>query len=254
MGTNCAPNTCSVTDAPGVLVPLRFAVEAARPNPTARGTTLRFALPAAGGVGIDLFDAGGRLVRTLAQGPMAAGYHSVTWDGNDASGSAVDFRRVLLPGPGRRRGADAQDPRGPVANRESGRGAASGLRRAVCFGDGQVVPGSGRILAACPSSSLARPLLQNRSTMRARARRAGARTPPRRQRRHLREAELRRLRTRSDPAQSRARVARSVSKRRAAGRAPEASAPRSSARKRIAAPSRNGSRVETSTRRALFPA
>jgi hypothetical protein len=87
-GTTCESSPCP-SDVPQALVPVRFAVEAARPNPTSTGSTIRFALPAAGEVGIDLFDAGGRLARTLAQGPMVAGYHSVTWDGNDASGSAV---------------------------------------------------------------------------------------------------------------------------------------------------------------------
>ena len=89
VGAACSPNPCAPSDVPEALVPVRFAVEAARPNPTSRGATLQFALPAAGSVGIDLFDAGGRLVRTLAQGPMVAGHHSVTWDGSDASGSAV---------------------------------------------------------------------------------------------------------------------------------------------------------------------
>jgi hypothetical protein len=88
-GTSCLPNPCPTTEVSESLVPLRFEVDLARPNPTSRGTTLRFALPAAGGVGIDLFDAGGRLVRTLARGPMLAGYHSITWDGNDAAGNAV---------------------------------------------------------------------------------------------------------------------------------------------------------------------
>ncbi len=87
--TVCEPNPCGPSDVPGATVPLRFTVDAARPNPSNRGVDVRFALPSAGQVGVDVFDAAGRLVRALVQGPMAAGYHRVEWDGKDGSGQAA---------------------------------------------------------------------------------------------------------------------------------------------------------------------
>jgi hypothetical protein len=89
LGTNCSPNVCPASAVSETLIPARFAVEPARPNPMNAGSSFRFALPAASTVGVELFDAGGRLVRTLVQGSMMAGYHDVRWDGNDAAGRAV---------------------------------------------------------------------------------------------------------------------------------------------------------------------
>jgi len=70
-------------------LPTRFVVENSVPNPMSNTTTIRFAMPRSGSVAIDLYDAGGRVVRSLARGPMDAGYHSVRWDGKDDSGRAV---------------------------------------------------------------------------------------------------------------------------------------------------------------------
>lgn len=59
---------------------------AAAPNPAAQGGTLRFRLPVAGRVELSVFDAAGRRVARLAQGPFTAGEHAVAWDGRDAAG------------------------------------------------------------------------------------------------------------------------------------------------------------------------
>ena len=66
-----------------------LALAPASPNPASRGTTLRFALPAGANVSLSVYDAAGRLVRTLADGAMPAGEHAATWDLRDANGRNV---------------------------------------------------------------------------------------------------------------------------------------------------------------------
>jgi len=63
---------------------LRFAP--ATPNPFRSRTTLRWALPEAGPVRLRVHDVAGRAIRTLADGWMAAGDHSVVWDQTDDAG------------------------------------------------------------------------------------------------------------------------------------------------------------------------
>jgi hypothetical protein len=59
---------------------------AARPNPSAGRTAFACALPRPATLALELYDATGTLVRTLAAGPRPAGRHNVTWDGRDGSG------------------------------------------------------------------------------------------------------------------------------------------------------------------------
>lgn len=59
------------------------------PNPFAANTSVRFSLAAATPVKLEVFDIAGRKIATLADGPMAAGAHAVTWAGTDASGAKV---------------------------------------------------------------------------------------------------------------------------------------------------------------------
>jgi YVTN family beta-propeller protein len=61
--------------------PAALAFEPIRPNPALREASLRFGLPHAAVVQLEVFDLQGRKVRTLASGPHAAGWHDVTWDG-----------------------------------------------------------------------------------------------------------------------------------------------------------------------------
>jgi len=88
-------------------VPTAVAVEAstpapsmagASPNPIAGAGTIRFALGASGPARLALYDAAGRRVRTLVEGPLAAGQHTIGWDGRDDRGaqaaSGVYFARL----------------------------------------------------------------------------------------------------------------------------------------------------------------
>ncbi|MFH1143641.1 MAG: FlgD immunoglobulin-like domain containing protein [Candidatus Eisenbacteria bacterium] len=63
---------------------------------------LRFQLPSAQEVRLDLFDLAGRRVRTLAQGTYAPGLHEIPWDGRDAAGQPVGagsyYYRLLVEG------------------------------------------------------------------------------------------------------------------------------------------------------------
>ena len=59
------------------------------PNPFNPTTVIRFQLPLNGDVRLAIYNTAGQLVRTLAQGEMAAGNHSMTWDGMDDFGSRV---------------------------------------------------------------------------------------------------------------------------------------------------------------------
>ena len=69
---------------------------AGAPNPFTQSTRLVYAAPRAtgapapGAVRIDIFDAGGRLMRSLADEPGSAeAAGSMVWDGRDGSGSPV---------------------------------------------------------------------------------------------------------------------------------------------------------------------
>jgi hypothetical protein len=70
----------------------------ARPNPLNPKTDLSFTLASAGHVRVSVFDARGRLVKTLLDENRSAGENVVSWDGSDAKGghvaSGVFFFRV----------------------------------------------------------------------------------------------------------------------------------------------------------------
>lgn len=71
-------------------MPSEYSLAQNFPNPFNPMTTISFGLPSESDVHLVLFDALGREVRTLAHGPLAAGYHSYLWDaGGLASGLYV---------------------------------------------------------------------------------------------------------------------------------------------------------------------
>lgn len=67
--------------------PFAFALGTARPNPVSGGTTIPFTLPSTAIVHLRLFDASGRLVRTLVDELREAGRHEVGWDGRSDRGT-----------------------------------------------------------------------------------------------------------------------------------------------------------------------
>jgi len=79
-------------EAPGVVspeVPAEMGINGSYPNPFMAQAAISFSLPQAGRASVKVFDLSGRLVRTLADGEMAAADHTVVWDGCDASGNEV---------------------------------------------------------------------------------------------------------------------------------------------------------------------
>jgi len=78
-----------VDDGDGAGRPLAFRMESASPNPFSSRTRIAFQLPRAAVARVALYDAAGRLVRVLAEGPLAAGQHSRSWDRRDQSGRPV---------------------------------------------------------------------------------------------------------------------------------------------------------------------
>jgi hypothetical protein len=59
------------------------------PNPFNPETTIRYTMTSPGNVMINIYDAGGRLVRSLVSGVKEAGSHNVTWNGTDNNNSPV---------------------------------------------------------------------------------------------------------------------------------------------------------------------
>lgn len=60
-----------------------------RPNPGGPGLRIDFRLPSSRPVRLQIFDVGGRVVRTLLDGRADGGAHSIRWDGRDDSGQQL---------------------------------------------------------------------------------------------------------------------------------------------------------------------
>jgi hypothetical protein len=75
------------------------------PNPFNPATTIRYTLPSAGPVRVDVFDATGALVRVLVDEDRPAGAYTAHWDGRNGAGagvgSGVYFARVSHGGASR---------------------------------------------------------------------------------------------------------------------------------------------------------
>lgn len=65
------------------------AIELRSGNPARSSVRLNVALPTRSAARVEVFDASGRLVRTLNSGELGAGRHSFTWDRHDRSGRSV---------------------------------------------------------------------------------------------------------------------------------------------------------------------
>ncbi len=66
-----------------------LALAAPSPNPAARSATLRWSLPRSERVSLAVYDAGGRRLRSLVEGTLEAGEHSMVWDLCDDRGAPV---------------------------------------------------------------------------------------------------------------------------------------------------------------------
>ncbi|MEP0545438.1 MAG: YCF48-related protein [Rhodothermales bacterium] len=77
--------------------PTGFRLSQNAPNPFRDRTTLGFELDRPGDVRLEVFDAAGRRVATLAEGRRAAGSHTVAWDA-DGLASGVYFARLSAGG------------------------------------------------------------------------------------------------------------------------------------------------------------
>ncbi|MGH7731175.1 MAG: FlgD immunoglobulin-like domain containing protein [Candidatus Eiseniibacteriota bacterium] len=74
---------------PEVALPAAFALRQNQPNPFDRTTTIRFELPVASPVRLEVFDLQGRRVAVLAEGERPAGFHAIAWDPRDGRGTTV---------------------------------------------------------------------------------------------------------------------------------------------------------------------
>lgn len=68
---------------------LRFTLEQNSPNPFNPRTTIAFELPQSADIELSVYSAAGRLVATLVDGLVAAGPHTVVWQGLDDAGRRV---------------------------------------------------------------------------------------------------------------------------------------------------------------------
>ncbi len=70
-------------------LPLTFKLEHNYPNPFAASTSIRFGLPVEQPVRVAVYSVTGQKIKTLADGVMPAGFHSVDWNGRGQSDEPV---------------------------------------------------------------------------------------------------------------------------------------------------------------------
>jgi subtilisin family serine protease len=83
------PVPANPTPTEQALVPKVFALRQNQPNPFSASTLIQFELPVEAEVRLEIFDASGRRISSLARGNWPAGFHSVKWDRRDQAGHAV---------------------------------------------------------------------------------------------------------------------------------------------------------------------
>jgi hypothetical protein len=87
---SAAAAPAAASDVGDTTVPAAFALRGSEPNPFNAGTTVRWEVPAGGArVELAIFDARGCRVRTLIEGALPAGRHSLRWDGRDDAGRTL---------------------------------------------------------------------------------------------------------------------------------------------------------------------
>ena len=88
----------AIDDEPQNGVPVRYGLKQNYPNPFNPSTTIRFSIPVANKVELVVYNILGQKVKTLISENMTAGYHSVTWKGENEQGvqlpSGIYFYRI----------------------------------------------------------------------------------------------------------------------------------------------------------------
>ena len=88
--STCGPSTATAIEAETTATPTAFALGANYPNPFNPATTLPVSVATdAGDVDVTIYNVLGQPMRTVWNGPLAAGEHRLTWDGRDAQGQPV---------------------------------------------------------------------------------------------------------------------------------------------------------------------
>ena len=87
---NKVPALASVNEA--LEVPSEYGLEANYPNPFNPEMTIRFALPVASHVLIEVYDVLGREVARLVDGEMEAGHHTVVFEGRGLASGIYVYR------------------------------------------------------------------------------------------------------------------------------------------------------------------
>lgn len=80
----------------GLVSPPLAALRPPCPSPFSCTTTVAFELPQAGSARLDVFDLSGRLMETLVEGELAAGEHSVVFDGSGLASGVYLVRLASL--------------------------------------------------------------------------------------------------------------------------------------------------------------
>ncbi len=69
--------------------PQQFQLYQNYPNPFNPTTSIQFELPIESNLRLAIYNSLGQQVAVLVDGPVAAGHHTIQWNGNDASGQPV---------------------------------------------------------------------------------------------------------------------------------------------------------------------
>ncbi|MCX6641050.1 MAG: T9SS type A sorting domain-containing protein [bacterium] len=77
--------------------PAQFALLGAFPNPFNPSTTIRFTLPQAAQVALEVFDINGRVVGVQHVEPLQAGEQSIPFDGSDLPSGVYLYRLAAIP-------------------------------------------------------------------------------------------------------------------------------------------------------------
>jgi hypothetical protein len=93
----------TTTDAPaGQAIPAEFTLHQNFPNPFNPSTQITFSMPASGWATMTVFNMLGQEVRTMWNGPAAAGINTLTWNATDGAGvnvaSGLYFYRLTVTG------------------------------------------------------------------------------------------------------------------------------------------------------------